>query len=195
VFFNTPLGRAGRFRPAPPDLPARLRSRRNFSVRDTLPLCLGSNCSLVKEHAGLNALFRDARLYRPGWACQSPASENLRSLVSVPVAWTAAETGLKACQPRLTSFSSIPHPLNPVKMILARISPKLEPRVTTCSYSAYERPNLWETPGPLALFLPSRYLAAGNRADSSSPGEAGRHTLGPCHISCVLAVCTCRAGP
>ena len=62
-------------------------------MRDTLPLCLGSNCSLVKEHTGLNALFRDAGLYRPWKPCQPPISENFSSLVTISVAWTAAETG------------------------------------------------------------------------------------------------------
>jgi hypothetical protein len=51
VSFNTPLGRADRFRPAPPDLPALGSSRRTSQVRDTLPPCLGSNCSLDKDRA------------------------------------------------------------------------------------------------------------------------------------------------
>ena len=58
VSFNTPLGRAGRFRPTPPDLPTQEPPRRAAPMRDTLPPCLGSNCSLDKDRAGLTALSR-----------------------------------------------------------------------------------------------------------------------------------------
>jgi len=74
VSFNTPLGRADRFRPAPPDLPALGSSRRTSQVRDTLPPCLGSNCSLGKERAGLSALVETRHYTHVQWAVNIPLS-------------------------------------------------------------------------------------------------------------------------
>ena len=72
--FNTPLGRADRFRPAPPDLPALGSSRRTSQVRDTLPPCLGSNCSLDKDRAGLSALVETRHYTHVRWAVNIPLS-------------------------------------------------------------------------------------------------------------------------
>jgi len=74
VSFNTPLGRADRFRPAPPDLPALGSSRRTSQVRDTLPPCLGSNCSLDKDRAGLSALVETRHYTHVRWAVNIPLS-------------------------------------------------------------------------------------------------------------------------
>jgi len=75
VFFNTPLGHPDRFLAGatyPPFAPA-YRSHARAPV--TLPLCSGSNCSLVKEQPGFASPRHKKRgLYQAGGACQRPKS-------------------------------------------------------------------------------------------------------------------------
>jgi len=64
-------GCSGCCRPGQPVFPYARRPRATCG-RDTLPLCLGSNCSLDKERPGLAASVKQ-RLYEDREACQRPA--------------------------------------------------------------------------------------------------------------------------
>jgi len=59
-------------------------------VRDTLPLCLGSNCSLGKDQTGLSAHSETRQYNTPNAGVNYPHPEYF-SLVRASVAWTAAE--------------------------------------------------------------------------------------------------------
>ena len=161
VFFNTPLGRAGHFRPAPPDLPARQSSRRSLGTLGHTPALLGLELFTCKRalgpwrpvsRRGIIQALESLSITHPGkfrFTCFSLGGmDRCRDLTS------------RHHLLRLASFCTIHYAPCPVKMILSRIPPEHRPRVTTCSYSTYERPHPWGRPRPPSLFRSSLGFSA-----------------------------------
>ena len=88
AFFNTPLGHAGRFRPAPPDLHPPGTPRRVPGRLDTLPFCLGSDCLLDKDRNGPKRPHEKRECSTPSGSVNTPLVIFL--FFRTPVVWTAS---------------------------------------------------------------------------------------------------------
>ena len=100
-------GWPGCCRPGQPVFPYARRPRATCG-RDTLPLCLGSNCSLDKERPGLAASVKQ-QLYEDREACQRPACF---FLTFFQPRWYERQPGSEAVMPQQPSPTHSIHRLS-----------------------------------------------------------------------------------
>ena len=140
VSFNTPLGRADRFRPAPPDLPAPETPEGIQSAGHT-PALLGLELFTWQRSRGpIRPVRPVARrgIITPLEGLSTTRSRNLSLFFPASVAWTAAE--VHGVELPATPFTTIAQPGGHVKPYLSR--PRKIPATLRVARPQPARPSL-----------------------------------------------------